>query len=70
MIVRPAILLIPLIAIAMISADALGFAATLLTICVIVGFAIAASGWTVNGKTTSRSAVRPSSADWNSHRKQ
>ena len=66
MIVRPAIILIPLIATAVISADAVGFAATLLAICAIVGFATVAAGWTVSGKATSIPAVRPSSADWKS----
>ncbi|WFU30874.1 hypothetical protein QA635_30455 [Bradyrhizobium brasilense] len=69
MIVRPAIILIPLIATAVVSADVVGFAATLFTICVIVGFAITAAGRTVNGKTTSIPAVRPPSADWISHHK-
>ncbi|UFX45762.1 hypothetical protein HAP47_0003315 [Bradyrhizobium sp. 41S5] len=70
MIVRPATLLFPLIATAVVSADVVGFAATLIAICLIVGFAIVASGWTVNGKTTSSiPAVRPSSTDWKSHRK-
>ncbi|UGA44658.1 hypothetical protein HU230_0001050 [Bradyrhizobium quebecense] len=69
MIARPAILLFPLIATAVVSAEVVGFAVTLLAICLIVGFAIVASGWTVNGKTTSIPAVRPSSADWKSHRK-
>lgn len=64
MIARPAPLLIPLIVIAVVSADVVGFAATLLAICMIVGFAIVASGWTVGGKTTSIPAVRPSSQDW------
>ncbi|UGY17856.1 hypothetical protein [Bradyrhizobium septentrionale] len=67
MIARPAILLIALIVTAVVSADVLGFAATLLTICAIVGLAIAASGWTVSSRTTSIPAVRPSSADWKSH---
>ncbi|WP_338692158.1 MULTISPECIES: hypothetical protein [Bradyrhizobium] len=66
MIVRPAIILIPLIATAVISADVGGFAATLLAICAIVGFAVVAAGWTVNGKATPIPAVRPSSADWKS----
>ncbi|MBP2431761.1 hypothetical protein ABIF38_003075 [Bradyrhizobium japonicum] len=69
MIVRPAIILTPLIATAVVSADVVGFAATLLVICAIVGFAIAAAGWTVNGKTTSIPAVQPSSADWKSRHK-
>lgn len=66
MIVRPAIILIPLIAIAVISADVVGFAATLLAICAIVGFAIAAAGWTASRKATSIPSVRPGSADWKS----
>ena len=69
MIVRPAIVLIPLIATAVISADVVGFAATLLAVCVIVGFAVIAAGWTVGGKVTSIPAVRPSSADWKSRHK-
>ncbi|MCC8978360.1 hypothetical protein [Bradyrhizobium acaciae] len=69
MIDRPAILLIPLIVIAVVSADVVGVAATLLAICAIVGFAIVAAGWTVNGKATSIPAVRPSSADRESYRK-
>ncbi|MGY3530006.1 MULTISPECIES: hypothetical protein [Bradyrhizobium] len=71
MIARPAPLLIPLIVIAVVSADVVGFAATLLAICMIVGFAIVASGWTVGGKTTSTSipAVRPSAPDWTSRDK-
>ncbi|MGY4318659.1 hypothetical protein [Bradyrhizobium sp. JR3.5] len=69
MIARPAILLFPLIATAVVSAEVVGFAVTLLAICLIVGFAIVASGWTVNGKSTSIPAVRPSSADRKSHRK-
>ncbi|MGY4572533.1 hypothetical protein ACVWY5_005603 [Bradyrhizobium sp. USDA 3256] len=69
MIVRPAIILTPLIATAVVSADLVGFAATLITILVIVGFAVVASGWTVSGKTTSIPAVRPSSPDWTSHHK-
>ena len=69
MIARPAILLFPLIATAVVSAEVVGFAVTLLAICLIVGFAIVASGWTVNGKTTPIPAVRPSSADRKSHRK-
>ncbi|MTV17652.1 MULTISPECIES: hypothetical protein [Bradyrhizobium] len=68
MIVRPAIILIPLLATAVVSAEVVGFSATLLVICAIVGFAIAA-GWTVRGKATSIPAVRPSSPDWTSHRK-
>ncbi|MGY3486539.1 hypothetical protein ACVW1C_004422 [Bradyrhizobium sp. USDA 4011] len=69
MIARPAILVFPLIATAVVSAEVVGFAVTLLAICLIVGFAIVASGWTVNGKTMSTTAVRPSSADRKSHRK-
>ncbi|WP_076861446.1 hypothetical protein [Bradyrhizobium mercantei] len=69
MIIRPAVILIPLIATAVVGADVVGIAATLLTICAIIGFAIAAAGWTVNGKTKSIPAVRPSSADWTSHHK-
>ena len=69
MIARPAILLFPLIATAVVSAELVGFAVTLLAICLIVGFAIVAAGWTVNGKTMSISAVRPSSQDRKSHRK-
>ncbi|NEV00380.1 hypothetical protein [Bradyrhizobium uaiense] len=69
MIARPAILLIPLIVVAVVSADVVGFATTLLVICVIVGFAIVAAEWTVNGKTTSIPAIRPSSEDWESNRR-
>ncbi|WP_431015648.1 hypothetical protein [Bradyrhizobium pachyrhizi] len=42
MIVRPAIILTPLIATAVVSADLVGFAATLITILVFVGFAVVA----------------------------
>lgn len=66
MIIRPAIILIPLIATAVVGADVVGFAATLLAICAIVGFAVVVAGWTVNGKATSIPTVRPSSADWKS----
>ena len=47
--------------IATIGADVLGFAATLLSVCAIVGFAIAASGSTVSGRTTSMPSTRPTS---------
>jgi hypothetical protein len=42
-----------LIAAAVITADALeiGLLSTLLTICVIVGFAVAAAGWTIGRDT-------------------
>ena len=69
MIVRPAFILIPLIATAVVSADVVGFAATLLAICAIVGFAIVAAGWTVGRKATSIPAVQPSSANWKSRHK-
>ncbi|VIO72895.1 hypothetical protein CI1B_45440 [Bradyrhizobium ivorense] len=63
MTVRLAVLLIPLIVTATIDANVLGFAATMLTIGVIVGFAIAAAGWTIGSDTSSLPSVRPRSVD-------
>ena len=64
---RLAILIIPPILTATIGAHALGFAAPL-TICVIVGFAVVASGWTIGGKTLIP-AHRPASVSGKSLRK-
>ncbi|WP_143201814.1 hypothetical protein [Bradyrhizobium sp. NAS96.2] len=69
MILRPVSILIPLTATAVVGADVVGFAATLIAILVIVGFAVVASGWTVSSKATSIPAVRPSSTGWTSDHK-
>ncbi|WP_143278107.1 hypothetical protein [Bradyrhizobium sp. UFLA03-84] len=63
MTIRLAYVLIPLAVITAIGADTLGVAATLLTICVIVGFAVAASAWTVSGGTAWPPSTRPPSPD-------
>ncbi|WP_143201513.1 hypothetical protein [Bradyrhizobium sp. NAS96.2] len=55
--------------IATIGADILGFAATLLTVCAIVGFAIAASGSTVSGRITPMPSTRPTTPHEKSLRK-
>jgi hypothetical protein len=62
-------MLIPLAVIATIGADTLGVAATLLIICAIVGFAVAASAWTVSGGAASPPSTRAPSTDEESLRK-
>lgn len=53
MIVRLENVLIALAAIATIGADTLGVTATLVTICMIMGFAVAVSAWIVGGGNAS-----------------
>lgn len=53
MIVRLENVLIALAAIATIGADTLGVTATLVTICMIMGFAVVVSAWIVGGGNAS-----------------
>jgi len=53
LIVRLENVLIALAAIATIGADTLGVTATLVTICMIMGFAVAVSAWIVGGGNAS-----------------